>query len=359
MLLPENKHLRRGLYCLYGAVSIILLWLILRYALPWLLPFLVAAVITRLLEPVVRFLTERYRFKRGFASAACTIIVFAALVAVTAVVIGRTVIELTAFIKDLPSLLGSLTKTVSLIGDKIDGYIKAAPPEIQSYLNNAVDGLVRKIADLPAALSGDALSLLSGIAKLTPKLILFFFTCALSVFFFSCGYKEISAFLLRQIPKNRQKSLRDFRTDFVSTLGKWVKAELMLAGITFAEMAAAFLIMRIDFALLLALLVAIVDFLPVLGSGAFLVPWAIITLIGGNVKNSVALVIIFIINTVVRSILEPKMIGNQIGLPAIATLIAMYVGFCSAGVTGMVLFPIGLIMLKHLNDKGYIKLWKS
>jgi sporulation integral membrane protein YtvI len=359
MLLPENKHLRRGLYCLYGAASILLVWLVLRFALPWLLPFIVAVVITRLLEPVVHHMTERWRFRRGFASAVCTIIVFAALIAVTAVIIGRTVIELTAFVKDLPTLLKSVTKTVAMIREKADGYIKAAPPELQSYLKSAFDGLGHRLANLPAALSGDAISLLSGIAKLTPKLVLFFFTCALSVFFFSCGYKEISAFLLRQIPKNRQTSLRDFRTDLVSTLGKWVKAELILASITFAEMTVAFLFMRIDFALLLALLVAIVDFLPVLGSGAFLIPWALLTMLGGNYKIAVSLVVIFAVNTVVRSILEPKMIGSQIGLPAIATLIAMYVGFCSAGVAGMVLFPIGLIMLKHLNDKGYIKLWKK
>jgi len=359
MLLPENKHLRRGLYCLYVAAGIIIVWLLLKYALPWLLPFIVAAVITRLIEPAVRHMSERWRFRRGFAAAVCTIVIFAALIALTAVIIGRTVIELTAFVKNLPALLQSATRTLTIIGERIDGFIKSAPPEIQNYLKNAMDGLTHRMADLPAALSDDALGLLSGIARLTPKLVLFFFTCALSVFFFSCGYKEISAFILRQIPKNRQASLRDFRTDLLSTMGKWVKAELILASITFAEMTVAFLIMRIDFALLLAFLVALVDFLPVLGSGAVLIPWALMTLIGGNYKAAVSLVVIFAVNTVVRSLLEPKMIGSQIGLPAVATLMSMYVGFCSAGVTGMVLFPIGLIMLKHLNDKGYVKLWKS
>lgn len=356
--MPENKHQRRGLYCLYGAVSILLIWLILRYALPWLLPFIVAAVIARLMEPVVRHLTDRYKFRRGYASALCTIIIFSVLITLTVLAIGRVIIELTAFVRDLPALLKNLTKTISLIGDRINVYIKAAPPEIQDYLKNALDGLGRRIMELPAALSDDVLVLLSDIAKFTPKFILFFLTCALSVFFISCGYKEISAFILRQIPKKRHVTLRDFKTDLFCTFGKWLKAELMLAGITFAEMAAAFLLMRIDFAILLAILVAVVDLLPVLGSGVVLIPWALVTLIGGNVKNAAALVIIFVVNTVVRSLLEPKLIGEQIGLPPIVTLIAIYVGFCAAGVLGMVLFPIGLIMVKHLNDKGYLKLWK-
>lgn len=357
--MPENKHLRRGLYCLYGAVTIILVWLILRYALPWLLPFIVAIAIAHLMEPVVRHLTARYQFRRGIASAVCTIILFAALIALTTVIIGRAVIELTAFVQGLPTLLKSISKTISIIGDRINVYIKTAPPEIQEYLKHALDGFADKSAELPAALSGKILELLTNTAKFTPKLILFFFTCALSVFFMSCGYKEVTSFVLRQIPKSRHRTLRDFKSDLLSTFGKWLKAELILAGITFAEMCAAFLFMRIDFAILLALLVAVVDLLPVLGSGAVLIPWAILSMIGGNLSHGVALIVLFAINTIARSILEPKMIGQQIGLPPLATLIAMYVGFCSVGVVGMVLFPIGLIMVKHLNDKGYLKLWKN
>lgn len=357
--MPENKHLRRGLYCLYGAASIILIWLILRYALPWLLPFIVAIAIARLIEPVIRHLTEHYQFRRGVAAAVCTIIIFSALIALTVLIIGRVIIELTAFVKDLPVLLKNTTGTISIIGNKIDGYIKSAPPEIQDYLSHAMQGIADKSAELPAVLSGKILDILTNAAKFTPKLVLFFFTCALSVFFMSCGYKDVSAFILRQIPQRRHKSLRDFKTDLLSTFGKWLKAELMLAGITFAEMCVAFLYMRIDFAILLALLVAFVDLLPVLGSGAVLVPWAVLSMLGGNFKNGVILIVVFTVNTVVRSLLEPKMIGKQIGLPPIATLIAMYVGFCSAGVVGMVLFPIGLIMVKHLNDKGYLKLWKN
>ncbi len=359
MIMPENKHLRRGLYCLYGAASIIFIWLVLRYALPWLLPFIVAIAIARFMEPVVRQLVENYQFRRGIASAVCTIIIFSALIALTVLIIGRVIIELTAFVKDLPVLLTNTTNTISIIGNRIEGYIKAAPPEIQDYLNHALQGLANKSAELPAALSGKILELLSGAAKFTPKLVLFFFTCALSVFFMSCGYKDVSAFIMRQIPKSRHKSLRDFKTDLISTFGKWLKVELMLAGITFAEMCTAFLFMRIDFAILLALLVAFVDLLPVLGSGAVLVPWAVLTMIGGNFGNGITLIVVFAVNTVVRSLLEPKLIGKQIGLPPIATLIAMYVGFSAAGVVGMILFPIGLIMVKHLNDKGYLKLWKN
>ena len=188
---------------------------------------------------------------------------------------------------------------------------------------------------------------------------MFFITCAISVYFISSGYSDVRAFILRQIPREKHRALKELKRDLFSTFGKWVKAELMLAGITFVEMAVAFLFMRIEFAVLLALLVAVIDALPMLGSGTILIPWALVSLIGGDTRFAFGLVLLFAFNTILRNLIEPKLIGTQIGLSPFATLLALYIGFCAAGVLGMLLFPLGLILLKQLNDKGYIRLWKS
>ncbi|UOO38505.1 sporulation integral membrane protein YtvI [Oscillospiraceae bacterium CM] len=357
--MPENKHLRRALYFAYGAVGVLAVWFLLRFALPWLLPFIVGFVIAQLMEPAVRFLTAHFHFRRSYAAGLCTVVIFAALTGLTALIIGRAVIELTGLVKNMPSILMSLSKTIGLISDRLNAAIGSAPPEIQNYLKNALDGFGDKTAELPATLSGKILGLLTDAARFTPKLVLFFLTCAVSVFFISSSWHEVRLFVFRQIPRSRHKTLGDIKNDLFETFGKWIKAELMLSGITFLEMAVAFLVLRIEPAILLALLVAVVDALPVLGSGTVLVPWALVLLLGGNYQTAVTLIVLFGVNALFRNILEPKLIGKQIGLPPIATLIAIYVGFCTVGVIGMVLFPIGLIMIKHLNDKGYIRLWKS
>jgi predicted PurR-regulated permease PerM len=199
--MPENKHLRRALYGLYAAAAIGIAWLVLHFALPWFLPFIVAFIIAHLMEPAVRFLSERYRLRRGFASAACTLVIFAVLVALTSLIIGRAVIELTAFAKDLPALLGNITRTVGVIREKIDGFITSAPPEIQDYLNDALAGFNVKIAELPAALSGKILTLLSASQNSRRVWSCSFFACALGSFFISTGYKEVTGFVLRQIPQ--------------------------------------------------------------------------------------------------------------------------------------------------------------
>jgi len=358
-IMPESKHLRYALYALYALAACAILWLFIRYALPWLLPFILAFAISRLIEPAVSFLVQKARFRRTAASGLCTLIIFSALVTLTALAIGRAVIELTAFLRRLPSLLKDLSNVFSTLGAHVENFVSNAPEEIQNYLNGMLDGFVKKSAELPAELSARLLPLLSGAAKITPRFLVFFITCAISTYFISSGYAEVRAFILRQIPRDKHRAFKELKNDLISTFGKWLKAQLMLSGITFAEMAAAFLFMRIEFAILLALLIAVVDALPMLGSGTILVPWAAVSLISGDTRFAFGLVLLFAFNTVLRNILEPKLIGVQIGLPPFATLLALYIGFCAAGVLGMILFPLGLILLKQLNDKGYIRLWKS
>jgi predicted PurR-regulated permease PerM len=97
---------------------------------------------------------------------------------------------------------------------------------------------------------------------------------------------------------------------------------------------------------------------PALGVGIVLVPWGAISLLGGDAVRGITLLIAFVVIQLLRNILEPKLIGAQLGLPAIATLIAMYVGFCTAGVLGMAMYPMALLVVKRLNDKGMVRIWK-
>jgi sporulation integral membrane protein YtvI len=344
---------------LYAALGILGVWLLLRFLVPWLLPFIIAFVLARLIEPIVRLLSKQMKLPRGLASAICVVIVAALLITLFTLAIGRIVYELAALAGDIPALLGDLTQVFSALRDKLNAYILAAPAELRGYLIDALDGLSARSADLLTSLSGGILGFLSSAATAGPRVIVFIFTCAISTFFISSGWTATTGFIMRQIPKRHHHALRDFRSDLRSTLGRWLKAQLMLSGVTFLELCVAFVVLRIDFAILLALVVALFDALPVFGAGAVLLPWALISLLGGELTRAVTLAVSFGIILLVRNVLEPKLVGAQIGLAPIATLVAMYIGLCSFGIAGMVLFPIGLIMLKHLNDRGYVQLWTN
>ena len=162
----------------------------------------------------------------------------------------------------------------------------------------------------------------------------------------------------RLIPQRWRERSDEVMSRLRQALGGWVKAQLMLMGVTFVLVTTGLFLLRIDFALLFGALIALIDALPLFRVGTVLIPWALIELLCGNMASAVSLIVIYGIVALVRSLLEPKLVGGQIGLSPIVTLISMYVGFCSAGILGMILFPIAVIMLKQFNDKGYIKLWK-
>ncbi len=356
--MTDRAFIKNAIFLLRAAVTILIIWLLLRYALRWLLPFIAALGIARLLEPVVSMLCARLKLPRPLASALCTVFVFAAAIALVSLIVARASYELTAFARRLAELSGGLSEAVASLFSKMRGFIESAPKELQAPIRSALEGLPGKAGEVAASLSKWIISLLSGILSAGPKILLFAFTCALGTFFISSAYSQFTGFIMRQIPERHHAAMRDIRSDLRRTTGNWFKAQLILTGVTFCELFVLFCIMRIDFAILLALAVAVVDMLPVLGTGIALIPWALFLLVSGKAPQAILLFAGYAVILIVRNILEPKLVAGQLGLPPVAALIAMYVGFQTLGVRGMAVFPMVLIMLKHLHDRGYIRLWK-
>jgi sporulation integral membrane protein YtvI len=163
---------------------------------------------------------------------------------------------------------------------------------------------------------------------------------------------------VRQFPEKWQNRVRTIRSDLFGVLGKWARAQIILMGVTFAELFMAFMLFKIRPALTLAIVIAVIDMLPVLGTGTVLIPWAVLMLLAGRFGLATQLAITYGVVSIVRSCLEPKIIGSGMGLHPAATLLAMYMGYCLMGVAGIILFPFLLLFLKQLNDSEYIRLWK-
>ena len=129
--------------------------------------------------------------------------------------------------------------------------------------------------------------------------------------------------------------------------------------LTFGELTAGLLLLRVPHAVLLAALIAVVDILPILGTGTVLIPWIAVSLLGGNTAFAVGLTVLYVVITVVRNILEPRVVSRQIGLHPLATLFFMFLGLrATGGIAGMLLFPVGAIIVKQLQEAGHIHLWK-
>ena len=240
---------------------------------------------------------------------------------------------------------------------RLDDFCAACPQGLRGWLEEIPALLGTQAAVLAERASGACITAAGALAAALPGVFLFCGTTALAVFFTTGSYPRIMAFFRRQLGTRLDRA-RGVKANLLSTLGKWFRAQAILLGVTFCELLAGFLLMGQRYALLLAAVTALVDALPVFGTGTVLLPWAAACLLLGQAPRAVALAALYAVISAVRSFLEPKVMAAQAGLPPLAALAAMYAGFRAFGVAGMILLPVALLFVKQLHDQGYVGLWK-
>lgn len=348
----KQAAIKTGVLVLASAAAA---YLLVKYLLPWLAPFAAAFFLAALMEPGVRWLC-RNGWSRGFASGAVTILLFAALAALFVWLAGRAAAALAALAAGLPDFMEKVETTLDGLRTRASAFM-AGRAESQ-YLTAAMDSIAGLIYTLPEEASRWALGRAARAAGQSPGIALFAVTCGIGTYFTSAAMPEVKKFVLAQLPEKTAKKLSGMGRGLFGTLGGWMKAQLIMAAITFGELLAALALLRVQNAAGAAAVVALVDALPVFGAGIVLVPWGCYALLSGNVPLGVGLVVTSAVVSLVRSCIQAKLLGDQIGLHPLVSLIAMYVGWRVWGVWGMLLLPIAAVTVKQLNDNGIVRLWK-
>lgn len=342
----------------YWATVLTVAWLTLRYALVWLLPFLLALGFAALMEPVIELGQRKMRLKRGFLAAVFTLALLALVVTLGVVLVGQLIRQATDLIERLPELLAGLPVLADRITARLRSFCAGCPDGVQQWLTQLLDRLEQTVSEALGSLSSALLRLLTGVVGALPQVMLFCATTALALFFTSAAYPRLMAFLRRQLPPAWRETARGIKASLIATIGKWVKAQCVLIVITFCQLLAGLLLIRQPYALLLSAVIAFIDALPVFGTGTVLLPWAVLCCLAGSFPKGIALTALYLVIWLVRSIMEPKLMAQSAGLPPLPALAAMYIGFCAMGVAGMILGPILLLLMKQLHDGGYLHLWK-
>ena len=323
-----------------------------------LLPFLLALGVSALLEPVVQRVRRVMKVRRSFAAVAITCAILLVAGSAAALLVLRLGIELEEWSQHIPQAVDAFPSVWNNALDRIEGWYSACPP----FLRSALDLLAASVSENATSFVGTAGSWLmeriSGLAAALPGAALFCMTTILALFFTGVGYGKILAFLKRQLPQPWQVHCRRAAQCFRSTVLKWMRSEILLIFVTFLILLLGFWWMGADYALLIAFFTALVDALPVLGTGVIIIPWAVFSLLAGDVRRGISLLILYAAVLLIRSLLEPRLLAGQVNLPPLAVLFAMYLGFHLLGVGGMILLPLLLLLLKQLQDAGIIKLWR-
>lgn len=355
-----EAKIRRTILCILKILLIIIICMLtFRFIVPMLMPFLLALLTARLLEPSIRFLIKKFNIRRSFAAVFCSVITIAAVLAIIIFTLLGLIRTLASLTDSIPRYITRFSEFYTSAEKCILNFIDSAPAELKSALDSTYDSVIQNISTIPSKLSAKLLKLVSSIISGAPDIMLFIVTYIISVFFFSTGYPTITGFMMHQLPEHFRDKAALFKSGLFGSICVWLRSQLILMLVTFSELSLSFLILKINSPLMIALLVTIVDALPVLGTGTVLIPWSILSFMNNNAALGAGLAVSYGIIYLVRSFLEPKIVGVQIGLHPLASLCSGYVGFRLAGIGGMILAPIILMMLKALNDNGLIRLWKN
>lgn len=330
----------------------------LRYLLVPLLPFLVALAFAALAEPLVQRLCRRLGVTRRFAAFAVTTALLLVLGAALGTMTLRLASELAEWSSRLPVLAAGLPALWDRTLDRLDSWYGSASPMVRSLLDSLAQHLTDDAPELVGRAGEKVMGLASAAAAGLPDAGLFLITTVLAIYFTALSYPGMLAFLKRQLPAAWQTRCRKLAQCCRSTLLKWLRAELLLILVTFLLLLAGFWWMGLDYALLLATVIALVDALPVLGTGTVLLPWAGASLLLGRTGLALSLTALYSVVLLTHSLLEPRLLAGQAGLPPITALLAMYLGFHFLGVGGMVSFPVLLLLAKQLRDAGVVRLWR-
>lgn len=380
-----EKRRRFIINAVYFTLIAVVAYVLYKYALGICFPLVFAFTVAAILQKPRNFLMKKTFLNKTFSSAVC-IITFLGIFAVLFTLIGiRISQEIRTFIdyavmrfSDIDTLVNDVEDFLLSFTGRLPSFVSQSATDGVSHLfvqiREVIAGTSTELTDNIASGLGDSFSVswitapLSGVISTVsqiPSAIISIVISIVALCFMTAEYDYIRHFILIQIPEAKRRDLSRAKRLLTSSLSKMGKAYGLIMLITFAEMFAGLTILRLagvfksDYITYIAIITSIIDIIPILGTGTVLLPWTVYNLIVGNYAMAIGLLIIYAVITVIRQIIEPKLVAGQLGLSPVITICAMFIGLKFLGILGIFIAPLTVIMLKLLHDEGILHLWKS
>lgn len=325
-----------------SAVGLLLLaYISFKYALVYILPFIIAWCVAECIKPLAGVISERTHAPERVVRAVLCVSAAAALLGAAVGLVSYALGEAWALLRELVS-----SGALSRIQDILSGILPVGEEgeAIFEYVREAFEGAL-------SGLLSSIGSLLSSFASRLPGVLLFILVTVSAALYFSLDLEGINGFFRDIMPKRLHGWLGRNKKRLRGSLVRYIRAYLLLMLVTFVEMLVGFLIIGIDYAVLLAFLVALLDALPLIGVGTVLLPMALYNFFVGKGGVAIGLAVLFVIHTVLRQALEPKIVGKNLGIHPIVSLFLLYVGYAALGALGILLVPLVSVLINAILNK--------
>ncbi|WP_445612747.1 sporulation integral membrane protein YtvI [Geobacillus sp. YF-1] len=318
---------------------------------PYSVPLLLALATALLLEPSIRRLQQTYRLKRVHAVTA----IFSLFIVIVGVLLYVLIVifveQVMALSQKLPAFLSEATKVLDRLIQTWQSYSSSIPREIIESLERGVNTVQQMLLSFASSLTQSLVHYIAAV----PAFLIHFLVYIVALFLICLDLPRLKQGVRRHLSERTEQRLGMIVTQLSKAAVGFIKAQFLLSVITFFLALAGLVVLGIDYAALMALVIVIVDILPILGTGSVLVPWGIISIANGDKALGIGLIVLFVVITVVRRIIEPKVFSTNLGISPLAALVSVYLGFQLLGFIGLFVGPVVVILVEALAKAGVIR----
>lgn len=378
--MPENNTRNPRLNFLintaYWVVILAIAYLAFKYLFNQLLPLFLAFVFAAVVRPISKLLSTEYKYvkdangnkirvKRKFvinrkvAGVISVVVLYVVFIGLIVGIVIRLSSTISTFIADIPNwYYGVFVPGVTEMLEKVEAMTLNLNPTVRDTISEAIPNIITSLGSALTNISGKAVSWVANLATKLPSFLLNTVICLIATVFIAIDFDRIKSFIRNNLSEKRFSLIVEVRDSFLEMIWSFIKSYFIIFCITFAEIAVGLLLLGRDNPFLFAALVALFDAFPIVGSGMILLPWAIIILVTDDVVwHGIGMLLLYAIVVIVRQIIEPKIVGKQVGLRPVVTLTCMFIGTKLFGGAGLLGFPITAAIIEDLNSNGLIHIF--
>jgi len=346
-------------------LTVVALWLLGRivpFVFSLFLPFIFAYLVATVLNPFISFAQRKWKIPRGFLSVFLVGMAILAVLAIVGGLVYTLVREMVSLAQNVDEVVESINDTLEIIAYHLSWLSQYMPAELEEMVATATESFMEWLSTQGTVL---AESVIAGSVEFTTRIgggVITTVIFIMAAYFVTADYPRLNeklgglrAFLGKQV----YGGYLTLQNAAFSALGQYLRAQLLLALVAFFFMLIGLLIIQQEYAVLLALMFAVIDFIPLVGLSVVLVPWAVVNLVGGEIVRGIYLLVLAFIFFLIRRVLEPKVMSSQSGLSPLVTLISIYLGMQFGGLFGMIFGPIVAMMLLSAYKAGFFNGWVS
>ncbi len=341
----------------------ILILLLMIFLLPrvilFFMPFVIGWLIALIANPLVQFFEKKLKIRRK-AGTAFVVVAVISLVVLAGYLLGSKIVQETVgLVNELPHIWNSLEEDFRTIGKNLDILYSRFPKEVRESIVGIGEQMEGFVGDIVSRVGSPTIEAVGNFAKNLPTIIIGIIMCLLSAYFFVAEREYLNVHVKSHMPEAITYRWNMMARSFRRAVGGYFKAQFKIEVWMYLLLVLGLWILKVDYAFLIAIGIAFLDFLPVFGTGTVLMPWAVIKILSADYKMAVGLLIIWCGGQLARQIIQPKIVGDSIGVPPIPTLFLLFIGYKVAGVFGMIIaVPIGIILM-NMYEEGVFNTTKN